>query len=99
MRPRLPPRPGSRRREGLKPRDSQRRRLPDEAGDLLGQLVRAPDHHAVQRGRVLGDVDADGPDLEHGSGVGLQPPLGAVQGLGLGDAALHHGSSEKGGRS
>lgn len=59
--------------------------------------MRASDHHAVQRGRVLGDVDADGPDFEHGSVVSPQPPLGAVQGLGLGDAAFHHSSSERGG--
>ena len=50
----------------------------------------AADHHAVQGGRVLGDVDQDGPHLEHGRVVGLQAALGAVQGLGLGDVALHH---------
>lgn len=52
----------------------------------------------MQRGRVLGDVDADGPDFEHGGVVSLQPPLSTVQGLGLGDAAFHHGPSEGGGR-
>lgn len=50
----------------------------------------AADHHAVQRRRVLGDVDHDGPHLEDGRVVGLQASLGAVQGLRLGDVALHH---------
>lgn len=55
--------------------------LADEVGDLLGELVGAAHHHAVQRGWVLRDVDADGPHLHHGRVVGLQSPLGAVQGL------------------
>lgn len=42
---------------------------------------------------MLGDVDADGTDFEHGSIVRLQAPLGAVEGLGLGDTAFHDGSS------
>ena len=52
--------------------------------------MRAADHHAVEGGWVLWDVDQDGPHFEHGRVVGLQAPLGAVQGLGLGDVALHH---------
>lgn len=55
----------------------------------------AAHHHAVQRGRVLRDVDADGPHLHHGRVVGFQAPLGAVQGLGFGNAALHHSSDSK----
>ena len=52
----------------------------------------AADHHAVQGGRVLGDVDHDGSHFEDRGVVGLQPPLGAVQSLRLGDVALHHRS-------
>jgi len=66
--------------------------LADEVRDLLGELVGAADHHAVQGRRVLGDVDHDGAHLEDGRVVGLQPSLGAVQGLRLGDVALDHRS-------
>lgn len=69
--------------------------LADEVGDLLGELVGAAHHHAVQRGRVLRDVDADGAHLHHGRVVGFQPPLGAVQSLRFGNAALHHGPDSK----
>lgn len=51
----------------------------------------AADHHAVQRGRVLRDVDHDGAHLEDGGVVGPQAPLGAVQRLRLGDGALDDG--------
>lgn len=50
----------------------------------------ATDHHAVQRGWVLGDVDHDGAHLEHSGVIVLQAPLGAVQGLGLRYAAFHN---------
>lgn len=52
----------------------------------------AADHHAVQRSRVLGNVDHDGPHFEDSGVVGLQAPLGAVQGLRLGDVAFDHRS-------
>lgn len=52
----------------------------------------AADHHTVQRSRVLGNVDHDGPHFEDSSVVGLQTPLGAVQGLRLGDVAFDHRS-------
>lgn len=52
----------------------------------------AADHHAVQSGRVLGDVDHDGPYFEDSRIVGLQSSLSAVQGLGLGDVAFDHRS-------
>lgn len=52
----------------------------------------AADHHAVQSGRVLGNVDHDGAHFEDGRIVGLQPSLGAVQGLRLGDVAFDHRS-------
>lgn len=55
--------------------------LADEVGDLLGELVGAAHHHAVQGGRVLRDVDDDGAHFEDGGVVGLQAALGAVQGL------------------
>lgn len=66
--------------------------LADEVRDLFGELVGAAHHHAVERGRVLGNVDHDGPHFEDGGVVGLQPTLGAVQGLRLGDVALDHRS-------
>lgn len=56
----------------------------------------AADHHAVQRRRVLGDVDHDGPHFEDGGVVGLQAPLGAVQRLRLGDVAFDHRPANKG---
>lgn len=68
--------------------------LADEVGDLLGELVGAAHHHAVQGGRVLRDVDDDGAHFEDGGVVGLQAALGAVQGLRLGDVALHHRSAK-----
>lgn len=52
----------------------------------------AADHHAVQSGRVLRDVDHDGPHFEDSRIVGLQSSLGAVQGLGLSDVAFDHRS-------
>lgn len=54
----------------------------------------ATDHHAVQRGWVLGDVDHDGAHLEHSCVVGLQAPLSAVQGLGLSYVAFHNRSGK-----
>lgn len=66
--------------------------LADEVRDLLGELVGAADHHAVQSSWVLGDVDQDGPHFEDRRIVGLQSSLGAVQGLGLGDVAFDHRS-------
>lgn len=72
--------------------NSRIRGLADEVRDLFGELVGAAHHHAVQRGRMLGDVDHDGSHFEDGSVVGLQPTLGAVQGLRLGDVALDHRS-------
>lgn len=59
----------------------------------------AADHHAVQRSRVLGDVDHDGPHFEDSGVVGLQAPLGAVQGLRLGDVAFDHRSVNRGNRN
>lgn len=38
----------------------------------------AAHHHAVQSGRMLGDVDHDGSHFENGGVVGLQASLGAV---------------------
>lgn len=52
----------------------------------------ATDHHAVQRGRVLRDVDHDGPHFEDGCVVGPQAALGTVQRLGLSDVTFHHRS-------
>lgn len=46
---------------------------------------------------MLGNVDANGSNLEHGGIVSLQASLGAVEGLGLGDAALHYSSKDRGG--
>lgn len=66
-------------------------RLANEVRDLLGELVGAADHHAVQSSRVLGDVDHYGAHFKDSRVVGLQSSLGAVQGLGLGDVAFDHG--------
>lgn len=52
----------------------------------------AAHHHAVQGGRVLGDVDHYGAHLEDGGVVGLQAALGAVQRLRFGDGAFDDGS-------
>lgn len=56
----------------------------------------AAHHHAVQSRRMLRDVDHDGPHFEDGSVVGLQSPLGAVQGLGLGDGTFDNRSGTQG---
>lgn len=58
--------------------------------------MRAAHHHAVQCGGMLGNVDADGSNLDHSSIVCFQPSLGAIQGLGFGNAAFHHSSNRKG---
>lgn len=56
----------------------------------------AAHHHAVQSRRMLGDVDHDGAHFKDGSVVGLQTPLGAVQGLRFGDGAFHNRSETPG---
>lgn len=56
----------------------------------------AAHHHAVQSCRVLGDVDHDGAHFKDGSVVGLQTPLGAVQGLRFGDGTFNHRSETQG---
>lgn len=60
--------------------------------------MRTAHHHAVQRGRVLRNVDADGSDFDHSSVVCFQPSLGTVQGLGFGNTAFHDSSNRKGNR-
>lgn len=57
--------------------------------------MRAADHHAVQSGRVLRDVDEYGAQAPDGRVVGLQATLGAVQGLRLGDVAFNHHSGRE----
>lgn len=44
---------------------------------------------------MLGNVDADSSDFEHGRVVGLQPSLGTVEGLGLGDTTFHYSSIKR----
>lgn len=41
---------------------------------------------------MLGYVDADSSHFEHGGIVSLQPSLGTVEGLGLGNATFHYSS-------
>lgn len=60
--------------------------------------MRAAHHHAVQRGRVLWNVDADGSNFDHSSIVCFQPSLGTIQGLGFGNTAFHYSSKRKGKR-
>lgn len=60
--------------------------------------MRTAHHHAVQRGRVLRNVDADGSNFDHSSVVCFQPSLGTIQGLGFGNTAFHDGSNRKGSR-
>lgn len=47
---------------------------------------------------MLRDVDADSSYFEYSSIVCLQPSLGTVEGLGLGNTTFHHGSSNRGGK-
>lgn len=61
--------------------------------------MRTAHHHAVQRGGVLRNVDADGSNLDHSSVVCFQPPLGTIQGLGFGNAAFHYSSNRNGNRT
>lgn len=68
------------------------RGLANEVRDLLGELVGAADHHAVQSSRMLGDVNHDGSHFEDSSIVGLQPALGTVQCLRLGNVTFDHRS-------
>lgn len=60
--------------------------------------MRTAHHHAVQRGGVLRNVDADGSNFDHGSVVCFQPSLSTIQGLGFGNAAFHDSSNRKGNR-
>lgn len=59
--------------------------------------MRTSNHHAVQGGRVLRNVDTDGTYFEHSCIVCLQPPLGTVEGLGLGNTTFHYSSTNRGG--
>ena len=61
--------------------------------------MRTSNHHAVQGGRVLGNIDADSSYFEHGGIVSLQSPLGTVQGLGLGNTTFHYSSINREGGS
>lgn len=60
--------------------------------------MRAAHHHAVQRGGVLRDVDADGSNFDYSSIVCFQPSLGTIQGLGFGNTAFHNSSNREGNR-
>ena len=62
---------------------------------MFGELVGATDHHAVQSGWVLGDIDHDGPHFEHSCIVGFQSSLSAVQSLRLCNVAFDHRSVKK----
>lgn len=82
----------AKKKKGVEEVNARCRGLADEVRDLFGELVGAADHHAVQSGWVLRYVDHDGPHFKDSGVVGLQPPLGAVQGLRLGDVAFYHRS-------
>lgn len=60
--------------------------------------MRASNHHTVQGSRMLRDVDTDSSYFEYCSIVCLQPSLGTVEGLGLGNTTFHYSSSNRGER-
>lgn len=52
--------------------------LTDEVWNLFWELMGAADHHAVQRCRMLRDVDEDSAHFKYCSIIGLQPTLRTI---------------------